>query len=172
MDYKKAPLFVLAWLAAILIGAMIGTTVREHNCRLQEKETEARCDTVERHDTVYIPAPAAVRDTVLMEVPVTLPVDTPVIPEMPDSVTVRLPVIPKEYSDSSYHAWVSGGGFVSLDSIRVFQRQRYVTHTVYQTSVHKKNRRWGVGVQAGYGWDGKGFSPYVGVGVTYVLWGW
>ncbi len=172
MNFKKFLWLALSWLIAVLIGASIGTTIREHNCRLQMDGLEQKNDTVEIRDTVYMPAPAHVRQTVIRSTPAVLSIDSSVTAKSPDSAAVMIPVVQKEYADSNYHAWVSGGSFVSLDSIWIFQRQKYITHTVYDTPVHKKNKRWGIGVQAGYGWNGKGFSPYVGVGVTYILWGW
>lgn len=172
MDYKKLPFLILAWIAATLIGATIGTTIREHECQLRIDNMPQTRDTVEIRDTAYIPVPIPIKETVTRTVTVTLPADTTVDVKTPDSVAVVLPVVQKEYADSNYHAWISGGGFASLDSIRIFQRQKYITHTIYETASSKKNKNWGIGVQAGYGWNGRGFSPYVGVGVTYTLWGW
>lgn len=73
-----------------------------------------------------------------------------------DTVSVELPIVQKEYRDSTYTAWVSGYE-ARLDSIRV------MTPTV--TVTKWKKRRWGVGVQAGYGTGG----AYIGVGISYNL---
>lgn len=73
-----------------------------------------------------------------------------------DTAEVRLPIVQKRYNDSLYTAWVSGY-MATLDSIKV------KSNTIYINKV-KKPKRWGVGVQAGYGINGK---PYIGVGVTY-----
>lgn len=71
-----------------------------------------------------------------------------------DTVSVELPIVQKEYGDSTYKAWVSGYE-VALDSIRITSPTVVVTKKV--------PKRWGIGVQAGYGLHG----AYVGVGITY-----
>ena len=30
-----------------------------------------------------------------------------------------------------------------------------------------KTKRWGVSLQAGYGYNGREFKPYIGIGVSY-----
>ena len=47
-----------------------------------------------------------------------------------------------------------------LDSIQVFRRE---------TVIRTKSRRWGIGVQAGYGIATDGLSPYIGLGLSYRL---
>lgn len=79
-----------------------------------------------------------------------------------DSVEVVVPITQRVYSDSLYRAYVSGYR-PSLDSIFVYPRTRYVT-----TVVKEKPKRWGIGLQAGYGYSpGNGMSPYLGIGVSY-----
>ena len=80
-----------------------------------------------------------------------------------DTVEVSLPIVQKVYRDTNYTAWVSGYE-PKLDSISV--RHREVT----LTKVARVGRRWGVGVQVGYGID-KTLkpTPYVGVGLMYRL---
>ncbi len=74
------------------------------------------------------------------------------------------------YEDSLYRAWVSGYR-PRLDSIEIYPKT--VTHTItndiYLTIKVKDKRRWGLGLQAGYGYPG-GF--YVGAGVSYNLFMW
>ena len=89
-----------------------------------------------------------------------------------DSMT--FPVVQKEYSDdSTYTAYVSGlryNQWPKLDSIIV--RQREITNTITKTiTIQKKRSRFSVGLQAGYGYgfQYRGFEPYVGVGVSYSL---
>lgn len=71
-----------------------------------------------------------------------------------DTVEVELPIVLKEYGDSTYRAWVSGYD-VALDSIKI------MTPTI--TITKRERKRWGLGVQAGYGLQG----AYVGIGITY-----
>ena len=70
---------------------------------------------------------------------------------------------------NTIEAWVSGYR-PRLDSLMVFPRTVYrtVTNDIYHTIVPKK-KRWGFGLQAGYGYPG-GF--YVGGGVSYNLFMW
>ena len=80
--------------------------------------------------------------------------------------TVYLPITQKIYKDSLYTAYVSGY-LAKLDSIEVYSK----TRTVFVRE-QAKRKRFGLGVQAGYGFSGNKASPYVGVGVSYNLWEW
>lgn len=74
--------------------------------------------------------------------------------------------------DSTYTAWVSGVR-PSLDSIRTYSRTHYVDRYIYRDVVHQpKNKRWGVGLSAGYGVGKSGLSPVVAVTVNWNLWQW
>ena len=81
-----------------------------------------------------------------------------------DSAIVELPIIQRHYADSTYEAWISGPVDPRLDSIRVFAPTTIITQRVW-----KPPKRWHIGVTAGYGYGPKGFSPYIGVGVTYSI---
>ena len=88
-----------------------------------------------------------------------------------DTVT-HLIELPREYAvykDSTYRAVVSGVQ-PRLDTISVYPRT--VTSTITKYVEVKKKTRWGVGVQAGYGWNGRKASPYLGAGVQYNLLSW
>lgn len=79
-----------------------------------------------------------------------------------DSVEVVVPITQRVYGDSTYRAYVSGYR-PSLDSIFFYTSTKYVT-----TVVKEKPKRWGIGLQAGYGYaPGRGMSPYIGIGVSY-----
>ena len=79
-----------------------------------------------------------------------------------DSVEVVVPITQRVYGDSLYRAYVSGYR-PQLDSIFVYPRTSYIT-----TTVKEKPKRWGIGLQAGYGYTpGSGMSPYLGIGVSY-----
>lgn len=121
------------------------------------RDSIIRIDTI--RDTVPVPVYARVVDSV--PVPV-------VIPVLGDTVrdTVYLPITQKVYRDSLYTAYVSGYR-AKLDSIEVYGR----TNTITIRERAKRNR-WGLGVQAGYGVAGNRAGPYVGVGVSYNLFGW
>ena len=75
-----------------------------------------------------------------------------------------------EYRDSTYRAWVSGVS-PRLDSIEVYPRTIYRREYVYRDVIKReKRKRFGIGLSAGYGFSRDGFSPFVGVGVSYNLW--
>ncbi|MFV0586910.1 DUF6808 domain-containing protein [Bacteroides reticulotermitis] len=118
-------------------------------------------DTIIRIDTVRDTVPVLYKvrivriDTVYMRV-VTSKNDT-----VKDSVLVELPITQKEYKTKEYQAWVSGYR-PNLDSVYTF----IPTTTIY---VKQKVKRWGVGLQAGYGYPS---GLYVGIGVSYNLWQW
>ena len=123
---------------------------------------------VEHHDTV--PVEREKRVLCYVEIPVPVPSDS----VSGDSGTITLPVVQKTYSDdSTYTAYVSGVDYLQwprLDSI--ITRQRTITNTITRTiTIQKKRSRFSVGLQAGYGYgfQYRGFEPYVGVGVNYAL---
>ena len=81
-----------------------------------------------------------------------------------DSVQVEIPITSKVYEDSLYHLWVSGYN-VRLDSINVYSRLREI-----RIPIPAKKKRWGLGLQIGYGFYPGQSGFYVGVGVSYNLW--
>lgn len=74
----------------------------------------------------------------------------------------------KVYQDSNYYAKVSGVA-PRLDEIRVYPKT--VTEYVYRDRiVSNKQKRWGLGLSAGYGIGRNGLSPVLAVTVNYNLW--
>lgn len=93
-----------------------------------------------------------------------------------DSVRIdtvkELVFLPREYlvyKDSTYRAVVSGIE-PRLDSIEIYRPT--ITNTITKTVVQKRKTRWGLGLQAGYGYNGKDFKPYIGIGVQYNVIAW
>ena len=74
----------------------------------------------------------------------------------------------KEYQDTSYYAKVSGVA-PRLDEIRVYPRTIYQAEYIYRDIV-QKNKRWGLGLSAGYGVGKNGLTPVLAVTVNYNLW--
>lgn len=73
----------------------------------------------------------------------------------------------KEYQDSNYYAKVSGVA-PRLDEIRVYPKT--VTQYVYRDRiVSNKQKRWGLGMSAGYGIGRHGLSPVLAVTINYNL---
>lgn len=118
-------------------------------------------------------------DTILSEKPV--PVykyihKTEFVEIKADSVRIdtvkELVFLPREYlvyKDSTYRAVVSGVQ-PRLDSIEVYRKTQ--VQTITKTISVPDRKRWGLGIQAGAGWNGRKVQPYVGLGVSYDLVRW
>ena len=129
----------------------------------------------ERGDTLVV------RDTIVQEKPVYRTISqvrTEYVPvcdtiRIQDTLFVPVPIETKVYEDSLYRAEVSGYR-ASLDRLEIYQQERIITQTI-PVQV-KERKRWGIGVQAGYGVstpNGKPvLSPYIGIGVSYDLIRW
>lgn len=129
----------------------------------------------ERVDTLVV------RDTIVQEKPVYCTISqvrTEYVPvcdtiRIQDTLFVPVPIETKVYEDSRYRAEVSGYR-ASLDRLEIYQQERIITQTI-PVQV-KERKRWGIGVQAGYGVstpNGKPvLSPYIGIGVSYDLIRW
>ena len=158
--------FVMAAILAALL-LLSGYLLGRRADRAREPAEIVRTDILRIRDTVLVdrPVPVEVRLTDTMLVAVT---DTVTIN---DTVYLSLPRETRVYGDSTYRAQVSGYR-PALDWIEVYPQ------TVYLTKVVKTNdvKRWGIGVQAGYGAyfrDGHiRLAPYVGVGISYNIIRW
>ena len=129
----------------------------------------------ERVDTLVV------RDTIVQEKPVYRTISqvrTEYVPvcdtiRIQDTLFVPVQIETKVYEDSLYRAEVSGYK-ASLDRLEIYQQERIITQTI-PVQV-KERKRWGIGVQAGYGVstpNGKPvLSPYIGIGVSYDLIRW
>ncbi len=150
-------------IACLLFWVVVIWFIFSQTRKIEPTVIEKR-DTVTVVETLRITEPMVVESvlvrTKVVRVPVTL-TDTTVIH---DSVEVALPITQKTYADSTYKAWVSGYE-PSLDSIEVYPKT--TTITIERTYV--KQKKWGVGVQGGYGITPKGMQPYIGVGIHYRL---
>ena len=78
-----------------------------------------------------------------------------------DSVSVEVPILQKMYEGKGYKAYISGY-HARLDSIKLYRDTKIITNTIMP-----KTKRWGVSLQAGYGYNGREFKPYIGIGVSY-----
>lgn len=125
--------------------------------------------------------PETYRDTVIISSVDTLTVEKPTyftsritdtiyVPiRETDTLYVKLPFEEREYRDSLYRALVSGY-MPSLDLIEIYPRTE--TKIVTIQTEKKVKTKWGLGVQAGYGFSANGVSPYVGIGISYNLVNW
>lgn len=110
-----------------------------------------------------------VRDTVLVPKYVYVKrFDT--IRDTMDGNPIYMPVPISSYlftDDSTYRIDMEGYN-IKARSIEVYPRT--VTQTVIErVSVPAKQKRWGIGPQIGFGYNGMNWMPYVGVGIQYNL---
>lgn len=118
-----------------------------------------------------------VTDTIVREIPVprtvtVVRIDTCYLPSPTDTVRipVAMPIERKTYTTSDYRAVVEGYR-PSLVEMQVYQKQQTITQTL---PVSSKSKRWGVGVQIGYGYLptlNRG-TFYIGIGTHYSIWQW
>lgn len=158
-------ILVAALLAALLL--LSGYLLGRRACHVHEPDFIVQTDTLRVRDTILIetPVPVEVRvvDTMLVTVADTI--------RLSDTVYLRLPREIKRYEDSLYRAQVSGYR-PALDWIEVYPQTVYLTKVVKTQDV----RRWGIGLQAGYGAYVAGgqvrLAPYVGAGISYDILRW
>ena len=153
----RQALEILGIVLVLVLGFMVGYWLR--GLRPGPVPPEPQIDTLWKHDTIRLtcPIPVVEReiDTFLLEVPV----------HQTDTLLVPVPITQKYYHDENYDAWVSGFR-PNLDSIYVFKETAIVEIPVIKTVT----KRWGIGVQGGVTYLPKtGFTPYVGLGVSYNL---
>lgn len=151
---KKLPWILIVWLAVACVAAWF----RPHGQQPVEVRTETKIKTVVKVDTLLISAPMAVFWRFVTDTT-----------RIGDTLLRRRQVV---YADSSYRAVVSGYVDPRLDSLMVFPKTVYqtVTNDIYHSvAIKSKKKRWGLGLQAGYGYPG---GWYVGAGMSYNLFQW
>lgn len=154
--------FIIGAVLGLLTGFFTGKAIYDRP--VIESVTR---DTVTRIDTVfqYFPKPVEV-ERIRTEYKWLTKVATDTVTDytvLHDSVLVEVPIESKHYNTPEYDAWVSGYQ-PSLDSIRVYQKENYITERVV---ISKPPNRFTVGLQGGYGYGfkSKQWEPYVGIGV-------
>ena len=153
----------------ILLGVIAGIVICLLNgwtsChRTTDKEVITITDTLVLTDTIIKFQPKPYKVTII---------DTIYLPQQPQQpqqpqydTLIRQEVI---YKDSTYMA-VVGGIEPYLKSIEIYPKTIYVNNNT--TTTIKVRSRFGLGVQAGYGYGRNGLQPYVGVGVQYNFFHW
>ena len=83
-------------------------------------------------------------------------------------VPVVVPIERRVYVTADYRAVVEGYR-PRLVSMELYRQTQVVTETAAA-----RPRRWGIGIQAGYGLAPRTghFEPYIGVGIQYSIWQW
>ena len=148
-------------LIGVAIGLVAGLWLGEHGRASSHMERDTVV--VERVDTLRDTLPIEVRSEVVRYTPIRIRVDSLVrdTVNLTDTAFITLPISQKCYEDSLYRAWVSGYG-ARLDSIEVYRSERTITIVEKE-----KRKRWHIGPTAGAAYGIQGFTPYVGVGITY-----
>ncbi len=151
----------LPWiLVCLLIGLVVWMRCNPHD----PSPVYVKGDTVRIRDTIRDTIPKPVKETLKRTDTVYLPIliDTTTDRTVEDdSVPVIIPITSKEYKTDDYRAVVSGYK-PSLDLMEVYREKEIIT-------LKPKQKRWGLGLQVGYGYPG---GLYVGGGVSYNLFMW
>jgi len=162
LDKTHLIVFIVGAVLGLLSGFFTGKAIYDRP--VIESVTR---DTVTRIDTVYQYHPMPVEvEKVRTEYKWLTRVQTDTVTDytvLHDSVLVEVPIESRHYNSPEYDAWVSGYQ-PSLDSIRVYQKEKYITERV---TVSKPPNRFTLGIQGGYGYGfrSKQWEPYVGLGV-------
>jgi hypothetical protein len=159
----KARTIITAAISAVLVLG-IGFFAGRRTCRPQQLEILRR-DTVTVTDTIVreIPVPRTVTVVRIDTCYLSSPTDTIRIP-------VAVPIERKTYTTPDYRAVVEGYR-PSLVEMQVYQKQQTITQTI---PISNKSKRWGIGVQIGYGYLptlNRG-TFYIGIGTHYSIWQW
>lgn len=100
-------------------------------------------------------------EEVEVPVPIILPNETDtVFLTNGDTLYIPVPIQQKVYETEYYRAVISGYR-ANLDTMTIYHKKEII---------YQNQRRWGIGIIAGYGVGKNGLSPYVGVGGFYRIW--
>lgn len=154
---------VLLILACVfLFGFIIG---QKHPQKSPVEPFKTKVDTLVIHDTTMSYKPIYV-DRVKLD-SVLVPVVDSV--KIHDTTFVYLEREKVTWRDSLCEVYASGI-MASVDSVRHFQEDKYIT--IEKQVPVKIKTHWGLGVNAGYGVGKGGFTPYIGVGISYNILSW
>ena len=156
----------------ILLGVIAGIVIYFINgwvsChRTTNKEVITITDTLVLTDTIIKFQPKPYKVTIIDTIYLPQQPQKPQKPQKPQYDTLIRQEI--TYKDSTYVA-VVGGIEPYLKSIEIYPKTIYVNNNT--TTTIKVRSRFGLGVQAGYGYGRNGLQPYVGMGVQYNLIQW
>lgn len=162
-------IIVLLCLGCIFwVGFQIG---RKHPILCDSGDSSVVVDTLIVHDTITKEKPLYLTRTVIDSVPFPVPVHVMDTIWRTDTIWMEREQV--QWEDSLCRVYASGIS-PQVDSVTHFIRKEVVTEI--RTISVPSRKRWGIGVQVGYGGciqNGQVFtSPYVGVGVSYNLFSW
>lgn len=162
---KKTTFLVNALLTlacVFLFGFIIG---QKHPQKLPVEPIKTKVDTLVIRDTMMCYKPIYV-DRVQLDSVLVPVLDTMMIH---DTTFVYLEREKVTWRDSLCEVYASGI-MASVDSVRHFQEYKYIT--IEKQVPVKVKSHWGIGVNAGYGVGKGGFTPYIGVGISYNILSW
>lgn len=162
---KKTTFLVNALLTlacVFLFGFIIG---QKHPQKLPVEPIKTKVDTLVIRDTMMCYKPIYV-DRVKLDSVLVPVLDTMMIH---DTTFVYLEREKVTWRDSLCEVYASGI-MASVDSVRHFQEYKYIT--IEKQVPVKVKSHWGIGVNAGYGVGKGGFTPYIGVGISYNILSW
>ena len=149
------PFFTILVLTALSFYAGRKTAETRQNETIVE-----RVDTLVIRDTVKVTVPKYVSRRVIDSVYVPV---TETVTER-DTVFVLLERQQVTWEDSLSRVYASGIQ-PQVDSVIHYRDRMVITREV----TIRKDTRWGVGIQGGFGVGKDGLTPYVGVGISYNL---
>lgn len=141
------------------VGVINTTTVES---TFSDTSPISRDSVVVKYRYISVPISKDLKDsTEARDPPVSIGITSEIIG---DSARIEIPITQKKYETAEYRAYVSGYE-PTLDSIFVTQRT-----TTIKIREPTSNKRFSIGLQAGYGMTPEGFQPYFGIGVSVNLW--
>lgn len=170
---------IWALIIGLILGALAGWLARGHGGRVAgvaDRDTVTMVESVmysepraaDSVETKYVTRylPMAVHDTVFANNYAQECAENIRSPDgggVSDSAAVLVPITQKIYKGEGYRAWVSGYE-ASLDSISIYRETIKI-----RERESKPPDKWHIGVTGGLGIGGKGWQPFVGVGLMYSI---
>lgn len=159
---------LIPWILVVLLSIMLMLSwcscPADNSGKLPDTLWTLVVDTI--RDTI-IPPPEVehhVRvDTVLLPVSMEDP-DVDIDSTLPDSMPVIIPIMEREYRTDDYRILINGYN-PELKSVELYRPTMLGT-------IKQRNKRWGIGLSAGYGIGSGGFSPVLAVTINYNLLQW
>lgn len=156
--FRNIFLCIVAVGTGVLIGWLCRGNMAPDRPVIEHKDTTVVVDT-----NIYV-SPLPVSYDIVVDASITVP---PADITIVDDSLIVLPVQTKTYEGDDYRLQISGYR-PNLDWIETFPRTKYITTETISVDPRK---RWGIGIQAGYGVSLPGgkaqIAPYIGVGISY-----
>ncbi len=166
--WRIVQLAILFILAVIVLNLFSGS---REDVQIKEKIT-THTDTLWLRDTIEIERHVYISKTVIDSILV--PVQKIDTVFFRDTLYIQLPREQKHYHQEEYDVWISGFQ-PELDSLKLYTNEALIMNQYEhrtQIMTEKKRKRFGIGVQVGYGVtlsNQPQLFPYIGIGLSYDL---